>query len=268
MNTTDPINNNCDASEKSQQWYEKKYFTAADPELSPAVSPGKVAEEEVISKQALKQTSNDVILQHLLEITEERKSTTLVSQHYFHEALMETTNSSEQLDKARRAMENQKANDEGAAILAAQANSRQTADTGDQCEKTDVDQGQAHLSSTTGKAPPPSSTKTAKSSSSSSKRPSLLEGENLGADNKPPAIQAKASDLTNRKLSRTSPISFEEDSRDDIKVEVTCQGPAKSTGSPNKKLAAPQTEPTATATRTGAFIYEAINLCDDSDSDD
>lgn len=160
MNTTDPINNNCIASEKSQQWYENHYFTNTGFEQSPADSPGKFSEEKFITKQTSEQTSNDEILQHLLGLTEEEKTTTLVSKHYFHEALMETTNSSEQLDKARQSMEMQKENEGVAATLTARTNNSNTADDGDKIETADAANGQAHMLDIASNATPPA-TKTA-----------------------------------------------------------------------------------------------------------
>ena len=100
MNDTDPINNRCDASEKEQLWYEK--FVREDLAGNNTQSPLKVARDSARSSRVPAQKHNDPLLQHLTEITEENKSTTLVCQHYFHDALLETTDDSDELKRVER----------------------------------------------------------------------------------------------------------------------------------------------------------------------
>jgi len=100
MNDTDPINNKCDAIEKEQLWYEK--FVREDLAGNVTQSPLKVARDSARSSRVPEQSHNDPLLQHLTEITEENKSTTLVCQHYFHDALLETTDDSEELERVER----------------------------------------------------------------------------------------------------------------------------------------------------------------------
>jgi CW-type Zinc Finger len=136
MNTTDPCNNKCEASEKSQAWYEQKYYTvdpgnddgaiASPKKLSQSSkeshdnpmcsSKGKrklndVGDELVANDEILvhlldvtedgkkKLVANDEILVHLLDVTEDGKKKKLICEHYFHESLMETTQVQELLNR-------------------------------------------------------------------------------------------------------------------------------------------------------------------------
>jgi hypothetical protein len=129
MNTTDPCNNSCEASEKNQAWYEKNYYSnsyvhvdsSSTSQSKPGrsnttVSPNKpsrssqVSQGKPISPQRKgkseqirdKRVENDEILVHLLNVTLDGKKTKLICEHYFHESLMETTQSSDELDKVQR----------------------------------------------------------------------------------------------------------------------------------------------------------------------
>jgi CW-type Zinc Finger len=118
MNTTDPYNNKCEASEKSQAWYEQKFYNVdSGNENGPNESPKKLSQnskesqDNPISSPNAKgeskevrdqRVANDEILVHLLNVTEEGKKKRLICEHYFHESLMETTQSSVELDKVQR----------------------------------------------------------------------------------------------------------------------------------------------------------------------
>lgn len=103
MNKSDPLNNACTISEKTQSWYAMQY-PPVDPKkpankptvVGVAASPAKFMTDEELSKPALSDettqrlTSKDEILQHLLTITETGKKSNIISRHYFHEALLES----------------------------------------------------------------------------------------------------------------------------------------------------------------------------------
>jgi CW-type Zinc Finger len=278
MNTTDPINNNCKASEKSQQWYENKYDSLADSDPSSAApSPIKNAQDPVAPERAPEQTINDEIMEHLLGITEENKTTTLVSQHYFHEALMETTKSSDELEKARDALATQKANEKDAAVLAAGANGTIIAiEAVDQSAEADASLELSLVFPAAVKAPSTLSDKVAQEPSkpiilSPTKRPAL-EGEKLGTeDTKPPSAQAGTGTSAIRRIWPTSLDGKGESFDGDIKVEEMRKRPAKPTESPNKKhrpsTLKPEPVPAAAAPTTGACKENVIDLCNSSDDD-
>ena len=117
MNKTDPCNNKCEASEKSQAWYEEKYYSNSSsnedrsnespPVLSQnsqdshnmSFSPqGKGTSKEVRDERV----GNDDVLSHLLNVTQDGKKKKLICDYYFHESLMETTQSSDEMDKVQR----------------------------------------------------------------------------------------------------------------------------------------------------------------------
>jgi CW-type Zinc Finger len=122
MNSTDPCNNTCETSEKNQAWYEQKYYSAsAVNDGVSSTSPiamkkssnethqkvGSTPEKEKSSRVKEERVGNDDILGHLLEVTDEGKKQKLICEHYFHESLMETTQSSDELEKVRRLLLNQ-----------------------------------------------------------------------------------------------------------------------------------------------------------------
>jgi CW-type Zinc Finger len=83
MNMNDPVNNNCHASEKKQAWYDQR-------------EEGKKESARHGSLMA----REDAILQHVLTVTEEGRA--LVSDHHFHDILMETATVAEKLEEARQ----------------------------------------------------------------------------------------------------------------------------------------------------------------------
>jgi CW-type Zinc Finger len=142
MNDNDQFNNSCKASEKSQQWYEKKYFS-----FNPGSSPSKLDSEpssqnsngvntSVPSSQNShgKSTKNDSqqqpygspngknrdaspkgknaaraalvgcddLLGHLLDVTAIDKNQKIICDYYFHDTIMETKQSSDEMEKVRR----------------------------------------------------------------------------------------------------------------------------------------------------------------------
>lgn len=101
-NREDPVNNTCKASEKPQIWYENFLRGGLDENVTS--SPVKKARDSARSARAPKQSHNDPLLQHLTLITEEEKNTTLVCQHYFHDALLETTDAGEELERVQKEM--------------------------------------------------------------------------------------------------------------------------------------------------------------------
>jgi hypothetical protein len=112
MNKFDVRNNTCKAPERDQLWYERQFNT--DTAVSESQSPIKCMASDPIdssSSEGAKQklVSNDVILEHLLDVTERQKKTTMVSKFYFHEALLESTkDSKEEIEGLREAIEAEK----------------------------------------------------------------------------------------------------------------------------------------------------------------
>jgi CW-type Zinc Finger len=82
MNVSDPVNNNCKASEKTQAWYDDRE-----------------EDKKESAKYGSPMKRDDKILRHILSVTEE--DTTLVCDH-FHEILMETATVAEKLEEARQ----------------------------------------------------------------------------------------------------------------------------------------------------------------------
>jgi hypothetical protein len=110
MNTTDPHNNTCSASEKSQVWYENKYYSN-NPTPSPSKNDSKQSSPSLPSSilngkkhtvESERLIKNDDILGYLLGVTNEGKKQKLICDYYFHDALMETKQSSDELEKVRR----------------------------------------------------------------------------------------------------------------------------------------------------------------------
>lgn len=290
MNSTDPLNNNCDESEKAQAWYEKTYYSNADPEQSPATSPGKAVIEPAVSKRALKEASTDAILDHLLRVTAEGKQKTLVCNHYFHEALMETTQSSDELEKVRQVLVQQKVKEEfvaaqAAAAAAIDSNAAHAVD--DECIIVDAILGKALALPPVEKAPSPSPAKTTiapdKSRPTAAKLPSPKR-DKLEPDKKPSIAHAlaAASEQTDEKSRRVSPNSLD-DSCDEIirKEPEQRKRLAISSEIPKKKpratavLANPKApsavetkkQTTAAALPTGACKDDAIDLIESSDEE-
>jgi CW-type Zinc Finger len=123
MNLTDKVNNNCEASEKSQAWYEKHGSSA---EVLPASPAKPVHGHEAEDKQGKHNDTEDVILRHLLSITEVGKEKTIVSEHRFHDAIMETTTTSETLEQARQGLIDSKKQPAGDVGLHVAANPKQS----------------------------------------------------------------------------------------------------------------------------------------------
>ncbi len=101
-------NNTLEAPERDQLWYERHLYST-DAELS--ASPIKCMASDPIDSSASqrakkKLVSNDEILEHLLDVTERQKKTTMISKFYFHEALLESTkDSTEEIEGMREALE-------------------------------------------------------------------------------------------------------------------------------------------------------------------
>jgi CW-type Zinc Finger len=131
MNIADKYNNTCSASEKSQAWYETKYFSnnpspsPMDPSsrestqqsqgdtpdgkkhhssniesLSQATPNGKKKVDDATAKLV----DNDDVLKHLLDVTAVGKKQKLICDYYFHDTIMETTQSSDEIEKVRRTL--------------------------------------------------------------------------------------------------------------------------------------------------------------------
>jgi ERCC4-related helicase len=108
MNLFDVRNNTCDAPERDQLWYERHlYSTDAELSESPMKCMASDPIDSLASQRAKKKlVSNDVILEHLLDVTERQKKTTMISKFYFHEALLESTkDSTEEIEDMRDAIE-------------------------------------------------------------------------------------------------------------------------------------------------------------------
>lgn len=141
MNIADKYNNTCSASEKSQAWYEAKYFNN-NPSPSPmeprsrestqqsqndtpdgknsGTPDGKKQRSNNMDSQSLSQATpngkkkvddetaklvdNDDVLKHLLDVTAIGKKQKLICDYYFHDTIMETTQSSDEIEKVRRTL--------------------------------------------------------------------------------------------------------------------------------------------------------------------
>jgi hypothetical protein len=110
MNDTDPCNNTCTASEKSQAWYENKYYSN-DPTPSPSKQGSKQSSSSLPNGtpngkkhtvETEKLIDNDDILRNILDVTDVGKKQKLICDYYFHDALMETKQSSDEIEKVRR----------------------------------------------------------------------------------------------------------------------------------------------------------------------
>ena len=122
MNSSDKYNNTCNASEKSQAWYEKKYFSNAsaanimEPSSrestqqsqsetpdSKSLSQGSPnGKKKYIDDATAKLVDNDNVLKHLLDVTAMGKQKKLICDYYFHDTIMETTQASDEIEKVRR----------------------------------------------------------------------------------------------------------------------------------------------------------------------
>jgi hypothetical protein len=103
----DTTNNTCKAPERSQLWYEKHLYSTDTTDESPIKC---MARDHIDSSSSTpaknKLVSNDVILKHLLSVTERQKKTTMISRFYFHEALLENKkDSTEEIACLREAIE-------------------------------------------------------------------------------------------------------------------------------------------------------------------
>jgi hypothetical protein len=108
MNLVDVRNNTCEAPERDQLWYERHlYSTDAELNESPIKCMASDPIDTSASQRAKKKlVSNDEILEHLLDVTERQKKTTMISKFYFHEALLESTkDSTEEIQGLREALE-------------------------------------------------------------------------------------------------------------------------------------------------------------------
>ena len=129
MNIADKYNNSCIASEKSQAWYEKKYF-GNDPHPNPLESSSRESTQQsqsdtpdgkmygtdhtdlqsqrtpngkkMVDDETGKMVDNDDVLKHLLDVTAVGKQQKLICDYYLHDTIMETTQSSDEIEKIRR----------------------------------------------------------------------------------------------------------------------------------------------------------------------
>lgn len=101
MNVADPRNNKCTAPERSQLWYEANCSLETIP-----VTPQKAKAGEESGETAPKE-AEDEILTHLLTVSESSKNTSIVSRHYFHESLLLSTSAEEEVEQARKHLEEQ-----------------------------------------------------------------------------------------------------------------------------------------------------------------
>jgi len=99
MNATDPRNSTCDQPERSQKWYELNPLTEVDGEAQ-SYSQSTCSVETVPSAYV-----EDEILRHLLTVSEKQKGSSLVSRHYYHDALLASTQNVEELDNAKKYLE-------------------------------------------------------------------------------------------------------------------------------------------------------------------
>ena len=134
MNIADKYNNTCSASEKSQAWYETKYFNSnpspspmesnsrestqqsqvetpdgkkhpSKNNDSPLLSPSSVNDPKKVDDPATaKLVDNDDVLKHLLDVTAIGKLQNLICDYYFHDTIMETTQSSDEIAKVLRTL--------------------------------------------------------------------------------------------------------------------------------------------------------------------
>ena len=129
MNIADKYNNSCSASEKSQAWYETKYYSnGPNPSImEPSSKESTQASQsdtpdgkmhgtdntnsqseytpngkKVVDDETTKLLNNDDVLKHLLDVTALGKKQKLIYDYYFHDTIMETTQSSDEIEKIRR----------------------------------------------------------------------------------------------------------------------------------------------------------------------
>lgn len=102
MNTTDTCNNKCEHSEKTQAWYER-YIANGMNDIAPqALSPVKKARDAVRSATLPQQNHDDALLENLIQLSDLGSKKPLVSQYYFHDALLETVDNSKELERVER----------------------------------------------------------------------------------------------------------------------------------------------------------------------
>jgi CW-type Zinc Finger len=131
MNIADKYNNSCSASEKSQAWYEMKYYSnEPNPTLMELSSKESSQQSQsdtpdgkmhgtdttdvqsertpngkkVVDDETAKLVDNDDVLKHLLDVTAIGKKQKLICDYYFHDTIMETTQSSDEIEKIRRTL--------------------------------------------------------------------------------------------------------------------------------------------------------------------
>lgn len=206
MNTSDPVNNNCDASEKSKEWYylhyrlenivyidvendgqvthEKKYRIV---EGSSPVKAGVSDKKEAENEQRERLTQNDEILKGLLKVSEKGNKSEWIRRYYFHEALLEP------FDEGTTEVV-EKAVEEAVAIKKKAANSEAT--------------GQVSVSSP-----------------SDRKKKRAIAGAAQTSASKQPQCDRNAAGSTKRSPNKNSSSSFQNDRTVPIKAE----GKAKST---------------------------------------
>ena len=131
MNIADKFNNSCNASEKSQAWYEMKYFSNEPNQILMEPSSRESTQQsqsetpdgkmhgtdnnnidlhsertpngkKVVDDETAKLVDNDDVLKHLLDVTAIGKKQKLICDYYFHDTIMETTQSSDEIEKIRR----------------------------------------------------------------------------------------------------------------------------------------------------------------------
>jgi CW-type Zinc Finger len=268
MNSTDKVNNNCKASEKSQAWYEKHGSSAEVLPASPAKSVQRSVAEEKVGKQ---DGSEDVILRHLLSITEVGKEKTLVSEHRFHDAIMETTTTSETLEQARLGLIDSKqlAGDVGCPVATSPKPSllehaMKSTESGDKKKLGSVEEDAmvATLSRCKGATKSPLRTATAPSNLTS---PSRSQSEPI-VPVKPCAADKRSEPQPNGAGTPNSP-KVSRDNAPSERVPLTPPKPNRQIKSEPSQPSSRSKKPGDTATVRGASSADPIS-CFDSDEDE
>ena len=112
MNSADPRNNKCSDSEKDQRWYEFNCNLDESP-----VTPEKKRADSMDSTVSLPpQDMKDIILDHLLKVSESKKNSSLISRHYFHEAMLESSQDLQEVEEARQFLKDCGGESDGARV--------------------------------------------------------------------------------------------------------------------------------------------------------
>ena len=101
MNSADKCNNTCKAEEKDQLWYETYIANGLQESIPQSISPLRKSRDEAGLESVPLRDHNDPLLAMLITLTE-RGSKPLISQHCYHDSMLDSIDDSKELERIQR----------------------------------------------------------------------------------------------------------------------------------------------------------------------